>query len=268
MPWAPCRDSSDPRPMLANGNLNLNSYISDIPYIGDYFIGVLQQRGFVRVRDVRNYFQHLSAANIHRRLSEMLRNPRRQQCDRNHARLYHVPDVNQCAFNSIILTLQHFNVAGAAAVPLRSRGNTVQVRDCACHATRNDCQGNGCRWRTQNQTRLPGGRCIPPAAGNQGFSGYGQQDRYDQRTNRVPSRNQVTVVNGDGGPHYYVQNWRVLPGQVIPLRRSTRNRGGPRLLACGTNVPTNVPATIPQPDPRWSDATAQMWARAVVDRYT
>lgn len=281
--WAPCRDTADPRPQLQSGELNANSLVSDIPYIGDHFIGQLQQRGFVRVQDLVNYFGQMSAANIHRRLSELFRNPRRQSCDTDRqGRRYHVSDVNQCAFNSVLLILQHLNVVGAANIPLRGRGNSPEVRGCACHSSRNECLQSGCRWRSQIQTRLPGGRCIPPAD-QEGFTGHGIEDRYDQNTERIPQRNQVTVVNGSGGPHYYVQGWRVLPGEIIPVRRSTRRatraatrattrrrrrtRGGPRLLACGTNVPTRVPPRVAYPNPEWSDESSRMWANAVVDRF-
>lgn len=285
--WAPCRVTADPRPMLHSGGLNANSLVSDIPYIGEHYIGRLQRRGYVWVQDLVNYFQGLSAANIHRRLSELFRNPRRQTCDRDRqGKRYHVSDVNQCAFNSVLLVLQHFNVVGAANIPLRDRGNSREARDCACHSSRNQCLEFGCRWRSEVQTRLPGGRCIPPADGcHDGFSGHGIADRYDQNTERIPRRNQVTVVNGNGGPHYYVQRWRVLPGEVIPVRRSTRRdtrattratttrgrrrtRGGPpRLLACGTNVPTNVSPRVTYPNPEWSDESSRMWANAVVDRF-
>ena len=268
--WAPCRDTADPRPRLQSGELNANSLVSDIPYIGDHFIGQIQQRGFVRVQDLVNHFQNMSPANIHRRVSALFRNPRRQRCDTGRqGRRYHISDVNQCAFNSVLLILQHFNVAGAANIPLRDRGHSAQVRGCACHASRNECIQSGCRWRSQNQTRLPGGRCIPLDQ-QQGFRGHGIADRYDQYTERVPQRNQVTVVNGSGGPHYYVQGWRVMPGEEIPVRRSTRRRRNPSprlLLACGTNVSSSVPATVPYPEPEWSDDSSRMWARAVVNRF-
>ena len=121
--WAPCRHTSDPRLSLAIGTLNQHSFVSDIPYIGDHFVQELQSRGFNQVRDLVQHYQHMSAANVHRRLSQLLRNPRRRQCDMNNVRKYHVSDTNQCAFNSILLILQHFNVPGAMTLPLRQRGD-------------------------------------------------------------------------------------------------------------------------------------------------
>ena len=294
--------------------LTVYADVETIPQIGPYLASRIRNAlggPPHRLQDLIQYFQHqppYTANQLWFRLSSLLRNQRPQQCGTdmyaidNHTnanKKYHISDTNQCGWNAILLLLRHFQIPNAHNVPLRTRGATEPVRRCGCLHTAARCQHYpGCTWRSAQQIGMTQGRCTPTSQVANGFRGIGAQDRYDQRTARVPNQDQVQVVGGNntGGPHYYVRRWRIQPGQITqqeqqeqqPIARRTRRqrrqrrlnnapvasrtragrrrRGTVRYHTCGTNIPTRKQLVIAKPDPCWSSHTRKLWEEAVVDR--
>lgn len=220
----------DPEQLLGNGgplsNIVPTSHVDRLPYIGAQLSGRLNGRGIVTVQDLIQHFQRApnpySVAQLHLRMSRLLRNFRDNQCVAwGNDKQYQVSDVNQCAYNAVAKTLAHvhqnwpvaFAVPNAPALQYRNRGDTDEVRQCACARTAGECNAllqGGCRWTPRNHTHMTVGACTPNNPADTGFVGQSNNDRYDQQTQRVTNRARVHVVgHANNGPHHYVRQWRV-----------------------------------------------------------
>ena len=316
-----CR-GEDPAMLLGDGGemseINPVSPVIRLPYIGYQLSGRLATKGIDTVGDLVRYFMRephpYTVAELHLRLSRLLRNYRKNRCvDWGANKRYQVSDVNQCAFNSVAKTLAHvhmywpahFSIPNAEDLEYRFRGDTSEVRQCACARTAGECNGlleGGCRWTAANHTRMGLGACTPRNSTDTGFVGNSVNDRYDQHSRRVKDRTaRVQVINSDQGPLHYVRGWRVPtpPADAAPrpntrinitqpvgvrLRRRRRRRskrirdrgerptqlragGEAALHSCGTggSSSSNISPTLP--DPSWSEETSRRWARAIVNRF-
>ena len=235
-----------------------NRGVRVLPYVGEHFEAALNAAGYQTVDDVvRGFTGHpgLPPGAIRERLARLCRNPNRFTCQDGPRDQYHVSDVNQCLYNSVLDLLRQAHarrddwvalrftvqphVPNATRVPFRSRGANRMVRNCACHDNRSDCRRNRCRWTPPEETGRPEGACTPVRG--EGFRG--KEDETDQYLPGLPFQGQVQEVNGLP----YVKRYRVLGGtraaeeDAVPLaprrgrvatgvpppsRQSPRLRGG------------------------------------------
>ena len=124
-----------------------NRDVRVLPYVGDHFEGVLNANGYRTVDDVVRAFTGypgLAPDRIREMLGRLCRNPNRYTCQGDVENQYHVSDVNQCLYNSILDLLRQAharrddwvalgftvqpNVPNAMRVPFRSRGTNRMVR--------------------------------------------------------------------------------------------------------------------------------------------
>ena len=200
-----------------------NRDVRVLPYVGDHFEGVLNANGYRTVDDVVRAFTGypgLAPDQIREMLGRLCRNPSRYTCQGAVDNPYHVSDVNQCLYNSVLDLLRQAharrddwvalgftvqpNVPNAVRVPFRSRGTNRMVRNCACHDNRRDCRRNRCRWTPPAETGRANGACTPIRG--EGFDG--KEDETDQHLPGIPFQGQVQEV--DGLP--YVKRYRILGG--------------------------------------------------------
>ena len=210
-----------------------------IPFIGKYFADVFRNAGYETVDHiVRGFtaYPPLSAEEIEEILVSMCQNKNRDTCQqkRNDPE-YHVSDVNQCCFNSILELLREFhrkrieyvslnltvypNIPNATQVNFRNRGDNQMVRRCVCYNSEEMCRRNRCRWTPPgtNGTNTSSGACTPRYG--EGFRGNNEET--NQFLSSINNQNNVQQVNGLP----YVRQYRVL-GAVRNgvLNRNARSR--------------------------------------------
>lgn len=267
--------------------------IRNVPHFGPFLTNQLSRYRIATVNGLLRRFVRahpLTAEQLHKRISHMLRNPSRNKCSQTtsgprRGQSYQVSDVNQCAFNSVVKLLKHahtnwpYNIPGAQGLSYRRRGApaNLNVRECACQTTRTQCHNfegrssGRCTWTTAGKTHSGRGACTPTRDAI-GFRGYSRADKYNQRTAQVPCSTRARRVGHlDNGGGWYVRKWRITtpPPRRRGVRGRGRRRGSTRLLhACGTGGPVETTAATPMaPNPAWDDRTQRAWARAVADRF-
>ena len=210
-------------------------------YIGPIFRARLNQEFQVRtLNDLVQRFSHQpawTAVEIEDEIVRMVRNPNQETCSRGRNNtedeepLYHVSDVNQCAFNAIVELLREVherredhedlqfdpqpNVPHAADVLFRQRGDPGAKR-CGC-LDEGRCNDDAqCRWTPGAQTGLvdaqgaPMGTCTPNQNNRDGF----RRERHNQPDQHMPTMaDQAQAQALPNRPNsFYVHQWRVIGG--------------------------------------------------------
>lgn len=216
--------------------------VGRLPYIGPIFRARLNQEFQVRtLNDLVQRFSHQpawTAVEIEDEIVRMVRNPNQETCSRGRNNtedaepLYHVSDVNQCAFNAIVELLRGVhqrredhedlqfdpqpNIPHAADILFRQRGDPGAKR-CGC-LDENRCNDDDapCRWTPGAQTGLvdaqgaPMGTCTPNQNNRDGF----RRERHNQPDQHMPTMaDQAHAQALPNRPNsFYVHQWRVIGG--------------------------------------------------------
>lgn len=217
-----------------------DSPIQRLPFLGSYFRRRFNRLRYRTIDDiVRSFtgYPPLSSQRIEKMICALCPNRRRFTCaDNGNGDVYHVSDVNQCLFNAIVTLLREVhirrndwnelnftarpNIPNAEDVNLRTRGDNIQVRKCACFSDQRSCRRNRCEWTPPNGNNT--GSCTPRRG--EGFTGmfHDHEDVTDDQFKGDMVRSpEVQYVNGLP----YVKRYRVL-GRARRMPRTRPPLGG------------------------------------------
>ncbi len=248
--------------LIEDGDLNGQSPVIDIPYIGPFFERRFHRLGFRSVNDLVKYFNRRTADDIFNGLTLMLQNPRRNTCVADEGSnegpdsLYHVADFNVCAYASLrnlfrvlherrnqYRALRFTRKPTFPDLPAAISRGSASAKNCSC-LDYADCQTNRtCRWREDV--------CTPRLG--PGFAGVAT---YPGQRSNGGDQQGLHYVNGwrtpGPTPHRRLprpQPNRVQPNRANPPRRRSsrrtdspiahrlRDRGGPRSPSRRSRIP-------------------------------
>lgn len=221
------------RTQWSRGEINPSSPLSAVKFIGPYIATRITDTFHIanNIQALWRSARRFSSANLSYKIRLALQNERQNQCvssSRSDERTYHVQDINQRAYESVValLSIDNINV-----LPKRLVTRSESSKKCGCRS-REECNG-------VCVVSSDGRGCVPRASNTKGFEGL--SPRLHQKVNvqsidesrRVRRRGYVRSARGDAHTaadiqsghrrrpsHYAHRNilWRA-PGNIVRMPR-------------------------------------------------